>query len=970
MIKKLYLILLAALTLGLSACNEDIFEKPDHLPEGTPLQLELNFGAYDNFDVSVSTRATQTEEQENRVYNLYVMIFDADGKRIYGRLFDTNNLNATSQDDYWTHNNSNYNSGKLHITTIKKTSCTIFAVTNISPSADMMNISPERLQLVQDINSLETMVATLNQLHTARTGRFVMSGQMAGVDTEHLSGTLLLTRMDAKIRFNVEVNNAVKYQADGGRFQIVDFEPEKWQVFNLPQNAYLFEKNSDYPTRNFFNSNEVNFEEDLDHGAAFSFYSLENRYTVHHADLISQALREKQLKDAEGLNGDWKYAPQTATWVYFTGRLKINQTDANGISRIVDADVRYKVHLGDFSGNGYGDFNIYRNTSYTYNITINGVEDIRTEVEVAGNPENAPGATGDVRVVSEEVYDCDAHYSSYVFTFGSNNVDSDGITWYVKTPFSEGEPKNGDPSGLDYNWVHFRINEMNGNVYSDQRMAYNPLEEGLMNVAELVELLRVERQKLSNGESSIFDSNHDIKVTAFVDEFYYEKHPLSGEYIPDLWKQFVDQPRRVMHILSDVKRSPDKESSTIATTISIQQRSIQTIYNVHDDNLHSAWGCETIDEYPNIWAYSATEYSNPDNNVQNRGNNDYYNGRLNSCKEWGLVNANATVFSQFLDGDPRNDWETYLNYHTDNSTPELQTQYRALRYSCMTRNRDNNGNGQIDPDEVRWYMASIRQLVGIWLGAVALNAAALLYQKTGTEDGFNWRQHIISSTQDGTNSNNPLVVWAEEASSTGALTTSIIYGTNNGFSPIFSVRCIRNLGATPEMKDITYANLSTVPTDYCETTKRADGSYLFEMTHLNENAIRYSTLSELEYHNEHAIQNRLSVAFESAPQDQTWSSGGLGFDGINNELSGMNNNRFCPPGYRLPNQRELTILAYYAEDNLSASRHASRTWYSFGMYGSQKDYSKKGWAYNNGNKTVHMMTTETTARQRCVRDVE
>ena len=84
----------------------------------------------------------------------------------------------------------------------------------------------------------------------------------------------------------------------------------------------------------------------------------------------------------------------------------------------------------------------------------------------------------------------------------------------------------------------------------------------------------------------------------------------------------------------------------------------------------------------------------------------------------------------------------------------------------------------------------------------------------------------------------------------------------------------------------------------------------------------------------------------------------------------MGSNRFCPPGYRLPNQRELTILAYYAEDNLSASRHASRTWYSFGMYGSQKDYSKKGWAYNNGNKTVHMMTTETTARQRCVRDVE
>lgn len=972
MIKKLYLIILALLSIGLCACDEDIFEKQDHLPDGTPLQLELKFGSYENFDISVSTRATQTEEQENRVYSMYVIIFDAEGNRIYGHLFDSNNLNDTSQDNYWSHDNSNYNSGRLHISTIKKTSCTIFAVTNISPSADMMNISPERLQLIQNMNNLEDMVATLNQLHTARTGRFVMSGQVAGIDTEHPSGVLLLTRIDAKVRFNVEVNTSIHNLPDGSRLQIVDFEPDKWQVFNLPQNAYLFEKNSDYPSRNFFNSNEVNFEEDLSNGAAFSFYMLENRYSVNNAELSSQALREKQIKDADGLNGDWKYAPQTSTWVHFTGRLKINQTDANGISGIVDADVRYKVHLGNFKNNDYGDFNIYRNTSYTYNVVINGIEDIRTEVEVVGHPENAPGATGSIRVVSEEVYDCDAHYASYVFTINKENIDAEGITWYVKTPFSEGEPKNGDPSGLDYNWVHFRLNQMNSNVYSEDRVAYNPNADDFMNVAELVDLMRQESIKDNNGESSIFDRNGNIVLTAFIDEYYYEKHPLSGEYIPDLWKQFVDQPRRVMHILSGVRRSPDKESSITATTISIQQRSIQTIYNVHDDNLHSAWGSESIDEYPSLWAYSAKSYIDPNSagQNQNRGNNHLYNGRLNTCKEWGLVTANATAFSQFPAGDTRNDWDTYLDYHVNNSTPILRNNYQALRYSCMTRNRDNNGNGQIDMDEVRWYMASIRQLVGLWMGAPAISGAAVLYQKTGTESGYNWRQHIVSSTQDGTNSNNPLVVWAEEGSSTGPITTSISSGTGGVFSPIFSVRCVRNLGSIEgSNRDITYASLSDTPTDYCVATKHSDGSYLFEMTHINENAIRYSTHSELEYHNEYAIQNRLSVAFESAPAYQTWSTA-VSFDAMNNELSGMGSNRFCPAGYRLPNQRELTLLAYYAEDNISAARQISRTWYSFGAYGSQKDARKKGWAYNNGSKTIHMMTTETTNRQRCVRDIE
>ena len=970
MIKQLYYIFIATLMLSLSACNQDGFDRTGHLPDGTPLALDLRFGAYDNFDVEVSTRATQAEEQEMRVYNIYVMIFDADGKRIYGHLFNLDNLNDSSQSEYWTHDNNQYNSGRIHINTIKKSGCTVFAVSNIDPSADMLNLSPERLRLVQDMESLQNMIATLNQLHTARTGRFVMSGQMAGFDTEYPSGTLLLTRMDAKVFFNVEVNPSVKAMPDGSSFQIVDFEPDKWQVYNLPQNAYLFERNNDSPERQFFHSDAVNFENDLTHGAGFSFYMLENRYTVNHPDLISQELREKQQKDAEGMNGDWLYAPATATWVYFTGRLKINQKDALGIERILDADVRYKVHLGDFSGQGYGDYNVYRNTAYTYNITINGVDDIRTEVEVSGNPENAPGATGDVRIISEEVYDCDSHYSSYVFTFGSNNVDPVGITWYVKTPFSEGEPVNGNPAGLDYKWAHFRINQMENGVYSNQRVRYDPTAEDFMDVVELVELLRTERIKLANGEESIFDKNHDIKITAFIDEFYYEKHPLSDEYIPDLWKQFVDQPRRVMHILSDVKRSPDKESSTIATTISIQQRSIQTIYNVHDDNLHSAWGCETFDEYPSLWAYTASNYVDPSSNSENRGNSDYYNGRLNSCKEWGLVAANATVFTHFLDGDPRNDWETYLNYHVDNVTPELNSKYQALRYSCMTRNRDNNNNGQIDPDEVRWYNGSIRQLVGIWMGADAINGSAVLYQRNGTESGYDWRQHIISSTQNGDNSNNPMVVWAEEGSSTGPLTTSIGSGTGGTFSPIFSVRCIRNLGSMPTQdKDFTYADLSMVPTDYCVATKRSDGSYLFEMTHLNTNAIRYSTQSELDFHNEKTIQNRLSVAFESAPANQAWSTS-IGFEEMNNELNGMSSNRFCPPGYRLPNQRELTLLAYYAEDNLSAARQISRTWYRFGMYGTQKDPTKKGWAYNNGSKTIQLMTTQSTKQQRCVRDVE
>lgn len=46
-----------------------------------------------------------------------------------------------------------------------------------------------------------------------------------------------------------------------------------------------------------------------------------------------------------------------------------------------------------------------------------------------------------------------------------------------------------------------------------------------------------------------------------------------------------------------------------------------------------------------------------------------------------------------------------MDVEVENEVPELSEDYRFLRYSCMTRNRDNNGNGVIDQDEVRWYLS-------------------------------------------------------------------------------------------------------------------------------------------------------------------------------------------------------------------------------------------------------------------------
>ena len=66
------------------------------------------------------------------------------------------------------------------------------------------------------------------------------------------------------------------------------------------------------------------------------------------------------------------------------------------------------------------------------------------------------------------------------------------------------------------------------------------------------------------------------------------------------------------------------------------------------------------------------------------GNSELYNGRLEHDEGMGTCRANNTTFSS-------KSWETYMDVEVE-SKCQLSEDYRFLRYSCMTRNRDNNSN--------------------------------------------------------------------------------------------------------------------------------------------------------------------------------------------------------------------------------------------------------------------------------------
>ncbi|MCR5364185.1 MAG: hypothetical protein K6E44_06425 [Bacteroidales bacterium] len=1073
----LFFVLFSLLACLMACVRERLPEGRAVFPEGSPVDISLRFGASEPV-LNVTTKSTLGLEPESMIFNMYVFIFDMnnDGKKICGQYFDYSNLSqASGSAEWWEVQNNVANAvtgdletkGTVHLHTISKPNCRIAVVCNID--AEMVNVSPEQLGTVESYSDLFGQKAKLNQLITSRSGYFPMSGQLAGVNTGDADswGTLPLRRLDSKIVFKVYVDTAT-VDAKGVEpvSRIASFTPTKWRVVNLPKNAYVLER-GDYKAGvlteaeqsqlvdaattadDFFDMRETNFETEtltkynysgttinkkFIHG--FSFYMMENRKPIRNYALppASYADRERQEKEDAVLhgtyatvkNGAFLNANELSTYVVLSGKVKMdNVTYGASEGATLSADVTYTIHLGDFSGDKWADFNTFRNHTYVYDVIIRDVDDIRVEVQdnydmsTLGDKlhETEPGASGSVSVALEEVFTSDAHYSSHVVTFHAKNIDENKVTWVVETPFN---PSGASPveingventTGIDFEWVEFRVNDMDkqGVYFENARQIYKPrsgpYSDGkTMNISELVAYLKKNKKAYSEGRTNAFDNttetvdgvqvpNPKISVTAFVNEYYYEKNPITGDYQPDLWKRFVNKDMRSMHILSETKISADGQSRIIGSSFTIQQQSIQSIFNINNPDLPSAWGSEHVDD--------EMEQGTKKHEGGARNNTSQTNGRLNTLKEWALYNTNGT--NRILGDETEEEayWDHYMNLTADNDTPPMLPKYQNLRYSCMSRNRDNNGNGVIDEDEVRWYMAATNQLIGLFLGSYGIEGDARLYQRNVQErsdvTSSVWREHVISSTK--WSSNAPTVIWAEEGSSGGDPSGSSQWA---GIST-FSTRCVRNLGYDAASGgDFTFASVNSEPANYIVMRRLKDGSewsgswddnvyYEFDCSRINEASLRFYTNRELVSHDEHSENACLYKKFVFAPKkdavivstvpeikDYTYP-----YQVHQYIDTHIGNNPYCPPGYRLPNIREIVVLRNFMPSGdvssyMDNGMTPSRTLWSYGVAGQYYDIrrSNVGNRYCPGvsSQKVFMLDRANGSQRaqqiRCVKDVK
>lgn len=1062
---------MVALVLVCLSCVREELATPVGGASGGEGWLMLDFGV--NNQVSVQTKATLPEYAEGRVLNMYVVVFDKGGNKLSSGFFDASPSVLMSSAEEVSNGNRNCwfvknptnaggtsATGRVLMKCAAGTDLKVYVIANLD--SDMAKVSSDLLSsTIHDESNIQNFEVFLNQTTVSRNGYFPMTCKVDGVNiSASSSGSVTRTiiqkgveleRIDSKIKFIFKTGNT----PDAKGQTIEKFEARQWRVVNVPRKSYLLSYNDrgfaketcghdivnvdpntsseDYSkyAAGFFTTDFVNFEEFPAEGSAeFSFYMMENRQKPKKTPTNYQD-RSRAIKDKEGMNKScqvsytlngvdytrdmrmFEYANDFSTYVVVTGYVTMKLKDDEA-GKVLGGEVEYLIHLGDW-GSSNGNYNIERNTSYTYTVTINSLNSIRVEVETsqAGQTftENQPGATGQISIAKEEIALCDCHYESKTISFHLSNFFKNGkinrencivdeLTWSVKTPFGEGEPKivNGVESvtGLDYQWVHFRLNKRgdDGNYYSDKRRKYTDREfaasetwrdaqqnaeedganglpgfhnDGIMTVPYLCKYIKEQVKKyLDNPEVSDFDDSKSedggpkISLTVFVDEFYYDKNPVTSETRSDLWKYFVNKDDRKLHILCNSVKSLDEESSMTGSVVTIQQSSIQCVYNTDPSYtaLQTAWGVENADEDAGKLVdgkYWSVTSDIKNSNKDNRNNNDQFNGLYNSCKEWGLSEGDGNTFKG-------GDWSTYMNYEVENSTPQLNSDHKYMRYACMNRNRDNNGDGKIDRNEVRWYLASIRQLVGMYVGDGLLNSKTKLYNKSAADRESNeisrWQQHIVSSTNFGNNSNNPTILWAEEGTS-----TSLFYhdwGDIQGSE----IRCVRNLGNIDGNSEESYP-IDKAPDDYIVYDK---DSRTFTCTHLNSQALRYYTSKELIYSDERSQENRLYKKFECYDGPSSIDADHQYFQSYNDAVTdGMakgTGNPFCPKGYRTPSQIEAAIMRYYMGELYTMTR----TYWSFGPYGSiTKNTNKPGFVVQGTNITVN--NNSATGSVRCVRDV-
>ena len=475
--------------------------------------------------------------------------------------------------------------------------------------------------------------------------------------------------------------------------------------------------------------------------------------------------------DEEQLQGSkqFVYSEPNATYVVIKGRLMVDHQNVRDLTQNTTkeieaayAEVTYIVHLGyardrsiqagmeGGAGNAdhlLQDFNSLRNTKYTYKIKIDGLNSIYTHVVAEGNDVETsklmPGASGHIGLTSDNVYNVDCHYNAFVVALSRAQVNN--FFYEITTPFSGTissiENPNHSPADADFKWIKVRFN----GIYKEGEGAWTNTTDGvteinnvqpykkdvsdvnnnayngrLYNLKEMKEFIEA---NYASWNTIGLSTNPDYKAyfSVYIDEYFYDTPPLSvgtawGNESLLYWHYFVNMGARFVSFGSADKSTAyttDLQSSIKEPKLMIVQSSIQSHYSTMSAD---GFGVEHDNDTPNPRWYVV---DTSDGTIPNTGfsvTNGWYNTwsyiENVSWDTYVASTVNTTYHNlNMVASDPAKRQQLNPTSPAGEANGSTDNPYKASAIRlCMNRNRDENGNGKIDQDELKWYLPSSLQV--------------------------------------------------------------------------------------------------------------------------------------------------------------------------------------------------------------------------------------------------------------------
>ena len=859
------LLVIGAMLLTFVGCMDDDLAKTNDVVEGKPVAVSLKLGCKANSDIVVNTRV---DNSISSIHRLRIFVYDEQGKYMQSLLYTGN----SDTDDITTLTKGNSSDkGQLYTAKFATTSGKrkLIVIANAgggywqTPGESVETYTYTQMkELAINLNS-KLAVDGVTPFQITDEAQMLMTGYLDSVifgeggkvtddSGNELDPAITLDRAFAHITFKIAKGN---------------FTPTSYKVYKIPTKSYLMNsQTSQLEEINYIYSASSVVDGVSDDSYTFDFYLPENIQPFAKelegtppVDATVYAKRDKWDKD-----GDHK--PENKTWTYandgtfvvisgtYTGTANIGEGSA---TNQVTGSVEYTIHLGDFSTSGsYGDFSVKRNTSYTYNVSVTGVNNII--VEATTDDEKQPGAEGEIYDNTNTLYtyNLDAHYeqvyleynlSSIVeslkkqFPSGTtedqiNEAIGNQLRLVVQSDFMPNQRSSLSPyfiyvtgdlkkdealKEIDYKWIEFwpqtsstiaaypGVSSWAREVLTD--MENSDFYEGnattnaqyLMDVYDIIVEMGKAIKKIYNHETITIGSennrtvgqilisklgqNYVARFTAFVNEYFYLRNPLTGDKITN-WNAMTNKIPREMIIAMSTATSSDGQSSYSKIHSYISQLSMQTFYNDAEDLTINGFGIETYNETPVTYPFgSPFSYSGYLSNTDGRENQKKLIGFKDGVTTWGTyITMKKNGWTQSISTD--------RTKRKLNGTDGGDAYFEKSAYSaCLSRNRDLNGNGRIDENELRWYLPSINEYIRIGIGTNALSSEAKLYfgvksNMQGTYPNDFIRLGALYYTSSENRDSDPYrtrIFWAVEK---GA------HSPDNGLGAV--IRCIRVLPAT------------------------------------------------------------------------------------------------------------------------------------------------------------------------------